>query len=216
MSTKTTILASCAIFALLGAPLATAEAATNTSAKNETSATRDLNLQQLKTPGATNVAANQNTTSSAAAKSSNTAAPKSTNTTAANKTEQASADKDQISADEMKKAVTLTKVEMPKETLASAKIDDRAGEHIGQVQDVVLDAKGNPSALHVDVGEFLGGGSHVVTINSSRLSYLPDRKLVVANLTKAQIRALPMVKEPGAAGAKSSPDSKADKGAPVP
>ena len=205
MSTKTMILASCALFALVGAPLATAHAATNTPTKNETAATRDLNLQQLKSPGSTNVAANQNTTSSTASKSN--AAPKSTSTT-----ETTSADKDQISADEMKKAVTLTKVEMPKETLASAKIDDRAGEHIGQVQDVILDAKGNPLALHVDVGEFLGGGTHVVTINSSRLSYLPDRKLVVANLTRAQIRALPAVKEPGNAGAKGSPDNKPDKG----
>ena len=209
MSIRTTILASGAIIALTGAQLATAEAATAASIKNESAQTRDLNLQQLKTPGTADVAANtaSNTTGSSNAK----AAPKSTNASAANKTDTTAADKDQITAAEMKKAVSLTKVEMPKETLASAKIDDRAGEHIGQVQEVVLDAKGNPSALHVDVGEFLGSGPHVVTINSSRLTYLPDRKLVVANMTKAQIRGLPTLKEPGA-GAKGSSDNKADKG----
>jgi len=214
MSIKTTILAGGAIVALISAPLR-ADAATAASTKNETTQTRDLNLQQLKTPGEVNVAANttSNTTGSSSAKPANNAnaAPKSTSTNAADKTATTAADKDSITADEMKKAVTLTKVEMPKETLAAAKVDDKAGEHIGQIQEVVLDAKGTPSAVHVDVGEFLGSGPHIVTIASSRLSYLPDRKLLVANMTKAQITALPTVKEPAAAD-KSSSDNKADKG----
>jgi hypothetical protein len=219
MSIKTRILAGGALFALITAPFAVG-AATTARAKNESAQTRDLNLQQLKTPGT--VAASTATRTSAATgattakpPASAKAEPKSTSASAASKTESVSADKDQITADEMKKALTLTKVEMPKETLASAKIDSRTGEHIGQVQEVIVDPKGSPSALHVDVGEFLGTGSHVVAINSSRLTYLPDRKLVVANLTKAQIRALPTVKEP-ATGAKANPDAKSDKAAPAP
>jgi sporulation protein YlmC with PRC-barrel domain len=203
MSIKTIILASGAVLALVVVPLAATEAATTASTQNESAKTRDLNLQQLKTPGTANVAANTTsnaTTSSSAKPATNSKPPASrgTSASAANKNDTAAVDKDSITADEMKKAVTLTKVEMPKETLAAAKIDSRLGEHIGQVQDVVLDAKGNPSALHVDVGEFLGGGPHVVSINSSRLSYLPDRKLLVANMTKAQIRALPTLKDSAA------------------
>ena len=112
MSIRTTILASGAIIALIGAPLATSESATAASIKNESAQTRDLNLQQLKTPGTADVTANtaSNTTGSTNAK----AAPKSANASTANKTDTTAADKDQITADEMKKAVSLTKVEMPK------------------------------------------------------------------------------------------------------
>jgi sporulation protein YlmC with PRC-barrel domain len=199
MNIKTIFLAAGAVLALVGASLVASEAATSASPRNESAQTRDLNLQQLKTPGTVNVVANATTGSKAASSST---APKSSNASANKtdgaKTNVAAVDKDAITADEIKKAVTLTKVEMPKETLASAKIDDKSGEHIGQVQEVLLDAKGAPSSVHVDVGEFLGSGPHVVAINSNRLTYLPDRKIVVADMTKAQIRALPMVKEAGA------------------
>ena len=104
--------------------------------------------------------------------------------------------KDKITSAEMKAALPLSKVGKPEQTLSTAKIDDRAGISIGDVHEVVLDGKGDPTALHVDVGGLLGVGERMVAINASHFSYLPKRNILVANLTKNQIKALPPIKEP--------------------
>jgi len=52
----------------------------------------------------------------------------------------------------------------PKNTLASAKIIDLAGNSVGSVGEVMLDAAGKPTSLKVDVGGFLGIGAKDVAL----------------------------------------------------
>jgi sporulation protein YlmC with PRC-barrel domain len=90
--------------------------------------------------------------------------------------------------------ISAREVPDPKNTLASAKIIDLSGNSVGSVDDVMLDATGKPSSLKVDVGGFLGIGGKDVALDASALKFDPAKKVLITNMTKAQIQALPELK----------------------
>jgi hypothetical protein len=46
-------------------------------------------------------------------------------------------------------------------------------------------------AINVEVGGFLGIDERVVRIDADRFTYLPDRNVLVASVTKEEVAALP-------------------------
>jgi hypothetical protein len=114
---------------------------------------------------------------------------------AVNKTEHAVGAKEAFTKEELKSAVALNKLDMPKEKLSNAKVEDHSGANVGEVHDVVMNKAGKPTALHVDVGGFLGIGERMVSIPASRFTWLPDKNILVANMTKKQIESLKKIDE---------------------
>jgi hypothetical protein len=170
MSLKTLILAGSAAVALIAAPLAPAYSA-STQTKTDTTNTE-----------------HQSTVGRAASAVGNAAS------SATDKVEHAVGAKEAFSKAELKSAVALNKLDMPEQKLSNAKIEDRTGVSVGEVHDVVLGKAGKPTALHVDVGGFLGIGERMVAIPASRFTWLPDKNILVANMTKKQIESLKEVK----------------------
>jgi len=102
---------------------------------------------------------------------------------------------DTLSAADMKSAMSLSKVTDAKDKLASAKVDDPKGNIIGPVKEVITGKSGAPTAIHVDVGGWLGVGERVVSMKPSNFTYIPDRGILVTKMSKAAIEKLPAVKE---------------------
>jgi sporulation protein YlmC with PRC-barrel domain len=90
--------------------------------------------------------------------------------------------------------MALNTVSNPKDTLVKAKVVDANGNSVGSVDDVILDKQGKPTSLKVDVGGFLGVGDKDVAMKASAFKFDPDRKVLVTNMTKDQIKKLPEVK----------------------
>ena len=90
--------------------------------------------------------------------------------------------------------MSLAGVENPKDTLTKAKVEDNKGDSVGTVDDVMMDKKGHPSSLRVDVGGFLGVGDKDVNMKASAFKFDPDRKVLITSMTKDQIKKLPGVK----------------------
>ena len=108
-----------------------------------------------------------------------------------NKVDQAVGGVTPITADEMATAVPAASIMDPAKSLATAQIKNPAGEPIGTVSSVDVTAKGKAKAVHADVGGFLGMGSHVVALDAGKLKYLKSRNLLVTEMTKDEIKALP-------------------------
>ena len=90
--------------------------------------------------------------------------------------------------------VPLKDVSNPKGRLAKASVQDKNGVSVGTVQKVIVDAEGNPVAVRVDVGGFLGIGSKLVEIRASDLKYEQDRNMLTTTLRK------PAIESPSTAG----------------
>ena len=90
--------------------------------------------------------------------------------------------------------MTLAGVDNPKDTLTKAKVEDTKGDSVGTVNEVMMDKKGHPSSLRVDVGGFLGVGDKDVNMKASAFKFDPDRKVLITSMTKDQIKKLPGVK----------------------
>jgi hypothetical protein len=90
--------------------------------------------------------------------------------------------------------MTLAGVDNPKDTLTKAKVEDTKGDSVGTVDDVMMDKKGKPTSLKVDVGSFLGVGGKDVNMKASAFKFDPDRKVLITSMTKNQIKKLPEVK----------------------
>jgi hypothetical protein len=78
--------------------------------------------------------------------------------------------------------------------LAVDRIDDMdvygpGDEKIGEIDDVLMNAAGQPVAVSVEVGGFLGIGGREVIVMLDQLQL--DGQRFVTSLTKAQIEALP-------------------------
>ena len=101
---------------------------------------------------------------------------------------------DTITAADMKSAMSLSKVKDAKDKLASAKVDDPKGNVIGPVKEVITGKSGAPTAIHVDVGGWLGVGERVVSMKPTNFTYIPDRGILVTKMSKAAIEKLPAVK----------------------
>ena len=76
-------------------------------------------------------------------------------------------------------------------TLNSASVQDKDGNSVGSVHKVITGAGGKPSQVQVKAGSVLGMGSKVVTIDASRIKYERDRNVLITNLTRDEIKALP-------------------------
>ena len=90
--------------------------------------------------------------------------------------------------------IRLTRVDNPKDTLVKAKVIDSKGDSVGSVDDVMLDKGGKPTSLKVDVGSFLGVGGKDVAMKASAFKFDTDRKVLITNMTKDQIKKLPEMK----------------------
>jgi sporulation protein YlmC with PRC-barrel domain len=90
--------------------------------------------------------------------------------------------------------MSLAAVTDPKDTLTKAKVEDTKGESVGTVDEVMMDKKGKPSSLKVDVGGFLGVGDRDVAMKASAFKFDPDRKVLITSMTKNQIKKLPAMK----------------------
>ena len=127
-------------------------------------------------------------TGSAVAAGYSSTAPSKPATTASKATTAAPVS-DKLTTKEMNGAIALDKVSNPQSTLAMAKVDDHAGHNIGEVKSVVTGASGAPTAIQVDVG-----GNHVVSMDTKNLTYIPDRKIVLTRMSKAQAEKRPAAK----------------------
>jgi hypothetical protein len=96
-----------------------------------------------------------------------------------------------VTENELKSGVNLNAVENPARALATAQIKNRQGQAIGTVSAVDVAPDGKAEAIHVDVGGFLGLGTHRVAIRARNFVYLKSRDLLVTTMTKEQIKALP-------------------------
>jgi hypothetical protein len=101
---------------------------------------------------------------------------------------------DKLTQKELNSAIPLNKVSNPVNTLATAKVDDRAGHIIGPVKSIITGQSGAPIAIHVDVGGFLGVGERVVSMNARNFTYVPDRNILLTRMTKAEVQKLHAVK----------------------
>ena len=90
--------------------------------------------------------------------------------------------------------MTLAAVTDPKDTLTKAKVEDTKGESVGTVDEVMMDKKGKPTSLKVDVGSFLGVGGKDVAMKASTFKFDSERKVLITSMTKNQIKKLPEVK----------------------
>ena len=68
-----------------------------------------------------------------------------------------------------------------------------AGEDMGRIVDVVVDAAGAPLAAVIDFGGFLGVGSRKIAVDWNALHFAPsdNPSPVVLDLTKDQVKAAP-------------------------
>jgi hypothetical protein len=96
---------------------------------------------------------------------------------------------DKLTRKEMNAAIPLDKVTNPTSTLAMAKVDNHAGHNIGEVKSVVTGASGAPTAITVDVGN-----NHIVSMDAKNVTFIPDRKIVLTRMSKAQAEKLPAAK----------------------
>lgn len=77
--------------------------------------------------------------------------------------------------------------------LVGVNIEDGAGDDIGEVSEVVIDSGGKLDGVLVDVGGFLGMGTHHVLLKWSdvKLSGKGDDVKATVNATKEDLKALP-------------------------
>ena len=96
-----------------------------------------------------------------------------------------------VTEKELNSSISLDAINNPARALATAEIKNRQGQAIGTVSSVDVAPDGKAEAIHVDVGGFLGMGTHRVAIRASNFVYLKSRDLLVTTMTKDQIKALP-------------------------
>jgi hypothetical protein len=78
------------------------------------------------------------------------------------------------------RTIALGDVANPKQTLAKAAIETKDGQKIGEVARVETDANGKASAVMMTAQ---GGGS--TRLDASKLSFMPDRGVLVSEMTPA-------------------------------
>jgi hypothetical protein len=97
---------------------------------------------------------------------------------------------------ELHKTIALNAIDDPQDVLAQVQIKNRQGEALGSVNSLNMAKSGRIDAVRADVGGFLGLGEHVVSIPVNRVVYLPDRKLLVTDMTRDDLKALYVEKPP--------------------
>ncbi len=84
-------------------------------------------------------------------------------------------------------------VENPGKALRNATIEDKDGNSVGSVDRVVTNRAGIAVAVHADVGGVLGMGSKKISLPARELTYERDRNVLIAHMTKREIKALPSI-----------------------
>lgn len=90
-----------------------------------------------------------------------------------------------------RQTVTLDKVDNAATALAKLRVENAAGEAVGTVTDVLTRADGKALVVSIDAGAFLGVRHRVVGVEAGKLGLDRGRHVLVVNLTKAEIKALP-------------------------
>jgi hypothetical protein len=91
---------------------------------------------------------------------------------------------------EMRKTIALNAIDDPQDVLAQVQIKNRQGDVLGSVSSLNMAKSGKIEAVRADIGGFLGLGEHVVSIPVNHVVYLPDRKLLVTDMTRDELKAL--------------------------
>jgi hypothetical protein len=74
------------------------------------------------------------------------------------------------------------------EDLEDAALVSEAGEAIGEIEEVLVDANGQPAAVTAEIGGFLGVGQRTVVIGLDRLQLKDDD--LATRLTKEELEAM--------------------------
>jgi hypothetical protein len=76
-------------------------------------------------------------------------------------------------------------------------VRDGAGEDMGHIVNVIVDRSGQPRAVVIDFGGFLGVGSRKIAVDWAALHFAPDgkRDVISLDLTKDQVKSAPEYKE---------------------
>jgi len=111
---------------------------------------------------------------------------------AANEVEQASAPDAQITAAELAAGIGARDVPNPQATLSTAAVKTSSGQALGEVRSVVVGPDGKADAVIVEVGGFLNVGEHPVSIDAKKFTYLKDRNILVAAVTKTDVQNMPV------------------------
>jgi hypothetical protein len=110
---------------------------------------------------------------------------------AANEVEQVAAPDAQITPGEIAAGLNGIDVPNPAATLSTAAVKTSDGKAVGEVRSVVVGPNGKANAVIVEVGGFLNVGERAVAIDAKTLTYLKDRNILVASLSKSDIEKMP-------------------------
>jgi cytoskeletal protein RodZ len=110
---------------------------------------------------------------------------------AANEVEQAAAPTAQITPAELAAGISAEDVPNPQTTLSTAAVKTSSGEALGEVRSVTVGADGKADAVIVEVGGFLNVGERPVAIEAKKFTYLKDRNILVAAVTKSDVEKMP-------------------------
>jgi len=82
-------------------------------------------------------------------------------------------------------------------SILGKQVQGAAGEDMGRIVDLLVDADGQPRAAVIDFGGFLGVGSRKIAVDWRLLQFRPtDRKAPVQlSVTRAEVQAAPEYKE---------------------
>lgn len=111
---------------------------------------------------------------------------------AANEVEQAAAPTAQITPAELASGLNAKDVPNPAQTLSTAAVKTSDGQAVGEVRSVVVGANGKADAVVVEVGGFLNVGERAVSIEATKFTYLKDRNILVAAVSKSDIEKMPV------------------------
>lgn len=111
---------------------------------------------------------------------------------AANEVEQAAAPAAQITPAELASGLNAKDVPNPAQTLSTAAVKTADGQAVGEVRSVVVGPSGKADAVVVEVGGFLNVGERAVSIEATKFTYLKDRNILVASVSKSDIEKMPV------------------------
>lgn len=111
---------------------------------------------------------------------------------AANEVEQVAAPNAQITPGELAAGLNGIDVPNPATTLSTASVKTADGQAVGEVRSVVVGPNGKANAVVVEVGGFLNVGERAVSIDAKAFTYLKDRNILVAGLSKSDIEKMPV------------------------
>ena len=114
---------------------------------------------------------------------------------AGNEVEQAAGVDATITTAEMSAGLKAEDVPSPATTLSTASVKTASGKALGEVRSVVVGSDGRASAVIVEVGGFLNVGEHPVSIDASKITYLKDRNILVAAVSKDDVEKMPVASQ---------------------